>query len=53
MEQKRDIDNAVIECNNIAKTYTSKRGESKVIGGIDLAVQENEFVVLFGPGLCS
>lgn len=52
MEQKRDIDNVVIRCDNIAKTFTSKRGESKVIGGIDLAVKENEFVVLFGPGQC-
>lgn len=52
MEQKRDIENPIIRCSNIVKTFTSKRGESRIIGGVDIAVKRNEFVVLFGPGQC-
>lgn len=33
-------------------TFPVKGGSFEVIGNIDLAIQENEFVVLFGPGQC-
>lgn len=42
----------VIQCKGIEKTFVSDRQENHVIGGIDLDVQENEFLVLFGPGQC-
>lgn len=53
VEREREINSQpVIQCNNIEKTFVSKNQENHVIGGIDLEVRENEFLVLFGPGQC-
>ncbi len=51
MDETRNM-NTVITATGISKTFTTKRGTSKVIENIDLTVYENEFVVLFGPGQC-
>lgn len=53
VEREREINSQpVIQCNNIEKTFVNKNQENHVIGGIDLEVRENEFLVLFGPGQC-
>ena len=53
MEHKGEITSPIIKCSNVVKSYTNLKGEhQEVIGGIDLDVSENEFVVLFGPGQC-
>lgn len=46
------ITKPIIQCENISKTFESKGHSKEVITHIDLAVRENEFVVLFGPGQC-
>lgn len=50
VDDKREL--KVIECNNIRKEFSSKRGSSVVLDDISLHVEKNEFVVLFGPGQC-
>ncbi len=40
----------VISCHNISKVFTTGKSTKKVIERIDLEVNKNEFVVLFGPG---
>ena len=53
MEHKGEITSPIIKCSNIVKSYNNLKGEhQEVISGIDLEVNENEFVVLFGPGQC-
>ena len=42
----------VIRARGLCKSYKTPDGERQIIGGIDLEVKENEFVVLFGPGQC-
>ncbi len=42
----------IISAKGISKTFTTKRGSSRIIEHIDLEVEENEFLVLFGPGQC-
>jgi ABC-type nitrate/sulfonate/bicarbonate transport system ATPase subunit len=39
-------------CEHIQKTYISKQTETEVIRDISLTVNENEFLVIFGPGQC-
>lgn len=41
-----------MECRNISKEYTNERGTVRVVDRFELEVEENEFVVLFGPGQC-
>lgn len=42
----------IIVCDHIAKTFETARGAVDVISDISLRVQENEFLILFGPGQC-
>ncbi len=42
----------VIKCEGISKSFPAPGGEKEIIASFDLAVRENEFVVLFGPGEC-
>ena len=42
----------VIVCKSLEKTFQTARGPVEVIGDVSLRVQENEFLVLFGPGQC-
>jgi len=51
MEQRKKIE-PVIQCDNLCKTFRTPGGDQEVIRNISLDVQENEFVVLFGPGQC-
>lgn len=51
LEQERNID-TMIKCENISKTFVTKRGSSHIIKDVNLEVNKNEFVVLFGPGQC-
>ena len=44
--------NIIIECKDLGKQYKTPEGERVIIERMDLAVKENEFVVLFGPGQC-
>ena len=42
-----------IQCHNISKTFIQKgKMEVPVIRDVELAVQENEFLVILGPGQC-
>lgn len=53
MEQNGYIDSkGILRCENISKTYTTKRGQKDVLENVNLEVEKNEFVVLFGPGQC-
>ncbi len=47
-----DSGSIAVSCRRVSKEFTSKRGASKVLAGITLEVEHNEFVVLFGPGQC-
>lgn len=51
LEQERNID-TIIRCKDISKDFVTKRGSSHIIENIDLKVNKNEFVVIFGPGQC-
>ncbi len=51
MEQNRGIDD-ILKCENISKTFDTKRKSVDVIKDVSLQVKKNEFVVLFGPGQC-
>ena len=42
----------VIVCKSLEKTFQTARGPVEVIGDVSLRGQENEFLVLFGPGQC-
>ncbi len=53
VEREREVGTSMIKCRGIHKEYVNLKGEShEVIGSIDLDVEKNEFVVLFGPGQC-
>ncbi len=42
----------IIDCQDLSKTFTTARGSVDVLEHISMQVQENEFLVLFGPGQC-
>ncbi len=42
----------MIVCDNVSKTFETSRGDVDVIGNVSLTVNENELLVLFGPGQC-
>lgn len=42
----------MINCRQLSKSFQTARGIVDVIQNVDLQVQENEFLVLFGPGQC-
>lgn len=41
-----------IECRDINKTYRSRRGDTVALDGINLGIEEGEFVCLVGPSGC-
>lgn len=51
MEQNGQL-NSIIELKNVGKIYYSEHKSNEVVKNVDLNVEENEFVVLFGPGQC-
>lgn len=46
------MNNDIIVCKNISKTFETARGPVRVIDDISLTVHKNEMLVLFGPGQC-
>lgn len=42
----------MILCRDITKEFSSPTSSKKVVEKLDLAINENEFLVLFGPGQC-
>ncbi len=42
----------MITCRNVIKTFDVPTGVHEVVRDLNLQVEENEFVVLFGPGQC-
>lgn len=52
MEQERGIENSIIECTGVCKSFMTPEGEHQVIKDFNLQAKENEFLVLFGPGQC-
>ena len=52
MEQNGRIDKPVITLEHISKRFESAGRVKEVVTDVSLKVQENEFVVLFGPGQC-
>ena len=52
MERERKMTENMINCTNMEKTFETSRGPVPVISDVTLQVQENEFLVLFGPGQC-
>ena len=52
MEQSGKISKKLV-CNGVSKSFYSPKGdEFKVLDNITFDVNENEFLVLFGPGQC-
>ena len=49
MAQRPDIK---IECRNISKMFLTEQYTINVLDDVSLQVQENEFVVVLGPGQC-
>lgn len=43
---------SVLELHGIEKRYPAKRGDVVACSGIDLVIEENEFVALIGPSGC-
>lgn len=52
VESERKMTRTMINCINMEKTFETSRGAVSVIDHVTLKVQENEFLVLFGPGQC-
>jgi len=54
MEHTRRLneESTMVECNHISKTFGERETENRVLNDISLNIQENEFVVVFGPGQC-
>ncbi len=52
MEQRRSVGKDIIKCNHISKTFPNQKESHNVLHNIDLSVEENELVVILGPGQC-
>jgi NitT/TauT family transport system ATP-binding protein/sulfonate transport system ATP-binding protein len=42
----------IVQCKNVSKIFNMKGSKIEVIKNINLRVNENEFVVILGPGQC-
>ncbi|MCD8349091.1 MAG: ABC transporter ATP-binding protein [Planctomycetaceae bacterium] len=51
VEQKRPV-KTMIQCRGVGKTFTTPAGPMDVVKSLDIDADENEFLVLFGPGQC-
>ncbi|OGO83750.1 MAG: ABC transporter [Clostridiales bacterium GWC2_40_7] len=51
-KQVKKISSEIINCTNVSKSFESKNADFKVIENFNLRVNENEFLVLYGPGQC-
>ncbi len=52
MEQSGKITGKKVTCSNISKSFFIKKKELKVLDNLSFEVNENEFLVIFGPGQC-
>jgi NitT/TauT family transport system ATP-binding protein/sulfonate transport system ATP-binding protein len=52
MENPGAVDQPVIACREVSKTFATKKTSLEVLRRLTLDVRENEFVVLLGPGQC-
>ena len=52
MEQNGRIEKPIITLEHVSKRFESAGRVKEVVNDVSLEVQENEFVVLFGPGQC-
>ncbi len=52
MESKNNYDSTIITCRNLKKEYVNKRGTNLIVQEFSVGIEQNEFVVLFGPGQC-
>lgn len=43
---------SVVRLENVKKSFDVNDKSTEVIGGINLDIEKNEFVVLFGAGQC-
>lgn len=46
------LTNIKIECRNISKAFTTEHHTINVLDDVSVKVQENEFLVVLGPGQC-
>lgn len=53
MEQKRELKEMIV-CEGVSRVFADEATKTRtdVVGQLDLKVEENEFLVLFGPGQC-
>ncbi len=52
MDIERKVNEGMILCDHVSKTFYTKDTQTAVIDDRDLQARENEFLVLFGPGQC-
>ncbi|MFI3208504.1 MAG: ABC transporter ATP-binding protein [Eubacteriales bacterium] len=52
MEGKGLKDEVVVSLKNVKKSFDVNDKDVKIIGGMELDIKKNEFVVLFGAGQC-
>lgn len=52
MDTLKGSNNPIIRCDHISKEYVSKNETAKIIKDISVHAQENELLVIFGPGQC-
>jgi NitT/TauT family transport system ATP-binding protein/sulfonate transport system ATP-binding protein len=42
----------ILEISNVSKTFTNENNRKEVLTNVNFSVEENEMVVVFGPGQC-
>lgn len=52
MEQSGKVREPKISCRNVSKSFTANKAEFPVLRDLSFEVEENEFLVIFGPGQC-
>ncbi len=52
MEQSRKIKTPKLSCRHVSKSFAIKKSEFQVLDDLSFEVEENEFLVIFGPGQC-
>jgi len=52
MEQSGKVEKPILLCRNVSKSFLTQKKQLQVLQDLSFDVQENEFLVLFGPGQC-
>ena len=47
-----DTEKSIIKLEKVSKSFDTENGKALILDEIDLAIKENEFLVLFGAGEC-